>query len=373
MEKSIYSRRLDLLRDRLQETDGEPCDTVWVIRPENRRYLSGFRAQDLQFTELSGSLLINKTRSLLVTDSRYLVQAEEEAVDFQVQVLKKDLAEELAQLIDGLGTKRLGFEAGYLTWGLHAKLKEQLSALSPAVDLVPLNGLIEEMREIKDGEELSSIRGAADLISGIFRELIPSLRPGMREKEVAWEIEALARDGGAEALSFPSIVASGPNSAMPHAVPTDRRIGPREPVIIDAGVRLEGYCSDMTRTVFLEGPDEEFRKIYKTVRHAQVSALKEVRPMVESTRLDSAARLVIEEAGFGERFGHGLGHGVGLAVHEGPKVGPRNPVNLREGMVFTVEPGIYIPGRGGVRLEEMVLVTDRGPEVLTGNRYLHEF
>ena len=372
MEKSIYSKRLAVLRQRLKETSMGDCDTAWVIHPENRRYLSGFKAEDTQFTESSGSLLINNARSLLVTDSRYVLEAEKEALDFEVQILKKGLVEDLPGLVKGMGTKKLGFEENYLTWGLHKGFTEKLKTLSPQIDLVPLNGLAEEMREVKDEEETKAIEDAADLISEIFNEIIAKLKTGMTEKEVAWDIEALARHGGAETLSFPSIVASGPNSALPHAVPTDRKLGSKEPVIIDAGVRLNGYCSDMTRTVFLGGPGEDFRVIYRTVRHAQVAALKEVRPLVDSTHLDGIARGVISEAGFGEYFGHGLGHGVGLAIHERPKVGPRDPVKLKKGMVFTVEPGIYIPGKGGVRLEEMVLVEDKGPRILTKNDHIYD-
>jgi len=279
----------------------------------------------------------------------------------------------LPGLIQGMGTKTLGFEEGYLTWGLHKRFIEKLKGLSSGIDLVPLNGLIEEMREVKDNDEIKAIEDAADLISEILNEIIAKLKPGMTEKEVAWEIEALARHGGAEDLSFPSIVASGPNSALPHAVPTDRKLGRKEPVIIDAGVRLNSYCSDMTRTVFLGEPGADFRDIYRTVRHAQVAALKAARPLVDSTHLDTVAREVISKAGFGENFGHGLGHGVGLAVHERPKVGPRDPVKLKKGTVFTVEPGIYIPGKGGVRLEEMVLIQDGGPRILTKNNHFYDF
>jgi len=372
MEKSIYSKRLAALRQRLKETSMGDSDTAWVIHPENRRYLSGFKAEDTQFIESSGSLLINDARSLLVTDSRYVLEAEKEALDFEVKILRQGLVEDLPALIQAMGTRKLGFEENYLTWGLHKGFTEKLKTLSPQVDLVPLNGLVEEMREVKDEEETKAIEDAADLISEIFNEIIAKLKPGMTEKEVAWEIEDLARHGGAESLSFPSIVASGPNSALPHAVPTDRKLGSKEPVIIDAGVRLNGYCSDMTRTVFLGGPGEDFRVIYRTVRHAQIAALKEVRPLVDSTHLDGIARGVISEAGFGEYFGHGLGHGVGLAVHERPKVGPRTPVKLRKGTVFTVEPGIYIPGKGGVRLEEMVLVEDKGPRILTKNDHIYD-
>ncbi|MCJ7684430.1 MAG: aminopeptidase P family N-terminal domain-containing protein, partial [Desulfobacteraceae bacterium] len=209
MEKSIYSKRLAALRQRLKKTPTGDCDTAWIIHPENRRYLSGFKAGDAQFTESSGSLLINNARSLLVTDSRYVLEAEKEAVDFEVQILKQGLVDDLPGLIQGMGTKKLGFEESYLTWGLYERFIEKLKGFPPGIDLVPLNNLVEEMREVKDKEEIKAIEDAADLISEVLNEIIAKLKPGMTEKEVAWDIEALARHGGAESLSFPPIVASG--------------------------------------------------------------------------------------------------------------------------------------------------------------------
>ncbi|MBW1782567.1 MAG: aminopeptidase P family protein [Deltaproteobacteria bacterium] len=373
MENKVYLKRLAELRHRMTSAASAPCDTVWIIQPENRRYFSGFKAEDSLFTESSGSLLINNNRTLLVTDSRYTLEAEKEAVDFEVKTLKQDLADELPGWVQQMGTQALGFEQGYLTWGLHRKVQERLLALSSGVDLIPLNDLAEEMREVKDNEEIGALEDAARLISDVLNEIVKNLKPGMTEKDVAWEIEGLTREAGAEGPSFPPIVASGPNSALPHAVPTDRKLKKNEPVILDLGARLNGYCSDMTRTIFLGDPDPDFRAIYRTVRHAQLAALKDVRPLVESTHLDTLAREIIREAGFGEYFGHGLGHGVGLAVHERPRVGPRNPVKLKKGTVFTIEPGIYVPGKGGVRLEEMVLVQDAGPRILTVNDRFYDF
>ena len=178
---------------------------------------------------------------------------------------------------------------------------------------------------------------------------------------------------GAEDVAFPPIVASGPNSALPHAVPTDRKLKRNEPVLIDTGVKLNGYCSDMTRTVFLGEASDDFREIYRTVRKAQLVALNEIRPGIESTHPDSMARQIIKDAGFGDKFGHALGHGVGLATHEVPRLGPEKPVTLEKGMVVTVEPGIYIPGTGGVRLEEMVVIEKNGPRILTRDPHFYEF
>jgi Xaa-Pro aminopeptidase len=229
------------------------------------------------------------------------------------------------------------------------------------------------MREVKDKEEIDALEASAQMMSMILDKLIPWLKPEMTEKEVAWQIEDLARQAGADRLSFPSIVASGPNSALPHALPTDRKLKEGEPITLDVGVRLNGYCSDMTRTVFLGTPDPEIKLIYRIVRKAQLAALKQIKAGVESNHPDGVARQVIREAGFGKYFGHALGHGVGLATHESPRLGPRKPVALKEGMVVTVEPGIYIPQKGGVRLEEMVVVGQTGSRIITKNGNFYDF
>jgi Xaa-Pro aminopeptidase len=308
-----------------------------------------------------------------VTDSRYTTEAENEAPDFDVITSKKGFAESFPQIVSNLGTRVLGFDENHLTWGVHRELAKKFRKLSPPVRLAPVKNLVEGMRELKDQEEIHSMTAAADLMSEILTIVIKKLRPGKTEKEIAWEIEGLAREGGADGLAFPSIVASGPNSALPHAVPTDRRIRAKEPITFDVGVKIDGYSCDMTRTVFLGSATPKFKKIYKTVREAQLAALKQIRPGVKSTVPDSTARRIIRDAGFGDYFGHSLGHGVGLATHEGPRLGPEKPVELKEGMVVTDEPGIYIPGLGGVRLEEMVLIEKDGPRILTRDNHFYDF
>ena len=373
MEKTIHSKRIDTFRKYLDARSYATPFTAWIIQPENRRYLSGFKAEDTQINESSGSLLIDGANCLLVTDPRYGLEAKNNAVDFEVHILKGDFADGFSDLIAGIGTQTLGFEEDYLTWGLHRRLIEKLGTLSPPVIFEPLNRTVEMMREVKDEFEIKSMKKSADLMSAILEEVITSLKPGITEREVAWRIESLARDGGADSLAFPAIVASGPNSALPHAVPSNRKLKNKEPIIIDVGVRLDGYCSDMTRTVFLGEPGSEFRNIYSTVRQAQLEALKVIKPGVDSNHPDKIARQIISDAGFGDYFIHSLGHGVGLATHEGPRLGPLKPVTLKKGMVVTVEPGIYIPGRGGVRLEEMVVVEENGPRILTNNHQFYDF
>jgi Xaa-Pro aminopeptidase len=272
-----------------------------------------------------------------------------------------------------MGTKTLGFEEGFLTWGVHRQVTKKLNQLSPPIHLTPLKGLVEGMREIKEGSEIKAMKSSADLMSQILAEVIPRLKPGQTEREVAWRIETLAREAGVEDLAFPPIIASGPNGALPHAIPTHRKIRAKEPIVLDVGVKLDGYCCDMTRTIFLETPSPKFREVYRTVREAQLSAMKKIRPGTKSTVPDAAAREVIKQAGYGEYFGHSLGHGVGLATHEGPRLGPERPRKLEEGMVVTVEPGIYLPGKGGVRLEEMVVIERTGPRILTEDNHFYEF
>lgn len=364
MDKSFHRQRLNELRLRL---DGRAADTLWIVRPENRRYLSGFRAGDPQMDETSGYLLVTSDRSILVTDSRYTVEAEAQTVDTEVETLSRDFVEFLPDLLKRIGTKTLGFDPSYITWGLHRSVSRALRAKNPPVKLLPVKSLVEGMREIKTPEEIEAMERASDLMATVLDEVIPRMLPGRTEKQIARQIEGLAGEGGADSMAFDPIVASGPNGALPHAVPSDRELRRGEPVVVDVGVRLDGYCCDMTRTVFPGNslPLEPFREIYMTVRKAQLAALDAIRPGVETTQPDGVAREVIGKAGYGDYFGHSLGHGVGLATHEAPRLAPRNAVKLREGHVVTVEPGVYIPGRGGVRLEEMVVVEKNGPRILT--------
>jgi len=370
MNKSAFQKRLTTLRENL--TPKAP-DTLWIIQPENRRYLSGFKAPDPQLNESSGSLLINMKRAFLITDSRYTIEAQRQAREFEVITLKKDLLTELSDLVSRLKTKTLGFEGDHLTWDLHRQLAKRLKALSSPVRMVPMAGVTGKMREVKDKAEIKAMKASADIMSAVLNEVLYGLEPGLTEIEIAREIEELAYDAGAEAMAFPPIVASGPNAALPHAVPTGRKIGPKDPIIFDVGVKLDGYCSDMTRTIFMETPDPGFKEIYRIVRRAQLAALEYVRTGEDSTKPDSIARDIIKEAGFGDYFGHSLGHGVGLATHEAPRLSMRSPVKLEEGMVVTVEPGIYIPGKGGVRLEEMVVIEKDGPRILTENDNYYDF
>jgi Xaa-Pro aminopeptidase len=369
-DQLIFENRLRSLRDKFE---GLEVDTVWVIQPENRRYLSGFRAADAQLTESSGSLFISLDQALLITDSRYTIQAEQEASGFAVITNKEGMINALSEIFDRLHSRRLGFEAGYLVWDVYQKAREKASQHSPPVELIPLSSLVEDMREIKGPEEIELLGRSAQLMSDVLAKVIDELRPGQIEKDVAWRIETLIREHGSDGAAFPPIVASGPNSALPHAVPTSKRLEKGEPVILDVGAIVDGYCSDMTRTVFLGEPTKDLKEIYRTVREAQLTVIESVNPDMETNEADSLARKIIEKAGFGDFFGHSLGHGIGLATHESPAVGPLKPKALGEGMVFTIEPGIYLPGKGGVRLEQMVTLQHGRPRVLTGNENFYSF
>ncbi len=370
MEKASIQNRLARLRKGLDDIG---IDTIWIINFENRRYFSDFKAIDAQLNESSGSLFINRDQAILVTDSRYTVQARQEASCFEVITHNTGLIDILPEVFDRLDTRKLGFEDEHLVWSLYQKLKDKAEKQSPAAELRPVSGFLEGERKIKDQEEIDFLSKSAQLMGDVLSRVIGELKPGQTEREIAWKIETLAREGGAEGLSFPSIVASGPNSALPHATPTGRKIRGGEPVILDVGAKLEGYCSDMTRTIFLGNVPPDFKKIYRTVRDAQLAALNSVRPGMKCSDADFVAREIIKEAGYGEFFGHSLGHGIGIAPHERPSLSQRSTELLEEGMVFTIEPGIYIPEKGGVRLEEMVVLEKTGPRILTTNKDLYDF
>jgi len=360
----MYKNRLNIVRSTFELLG---IDTLWVIQPQNRRYISGFKAPDGQLDESSGSLFINKDKALLLTDSRYTIEAEEEAVNFEVITHKEGLIHALPDIFNQLQARKLGFEAGYLMWDLYEKAKKQASLQSPAVELVATAGVVEDIRKIKSKEEIDLLSLSALLMGDILSKVIEEIKPHQTEKSIAWKIESLIHERDGDGVSFPPIVASGENAAVPHATPTNKKIVEHEPIILDVGSILNDYCSDMTRTIFLEGPSSYFKQIYDIVREAQISAINSIKIGMDSFEADSIARDVIKKAGFGEFFCHSLGHGIGLVPHEKPYLGPRNSEVLQEGMVFTIEPGIYIPGKGGVRLEEMVVLEKEGARVLTTN------
>ncbi len=355
------ANRIEKLRLSLAENS---IDTLLVLVEENRRYLSGFTGEDTQFDESAGALLINQDKLLLATDSRYELQAVSEAPLYDIVCYKDGLAKELPGILNELGTERLGFESVRMAFRDYGKITKQLDKVKCPVELVPVEDIVEKLRIVKEEGEIEALRKALSIAESVFTELLQHLKPGITEKELAWMMEKGMREAGADSISFPSIVAAGTNSALPHAIPGDRVINNGEPILFDWGARLNGYCSDISRTVVMGKPDRTFEKVFQTVLDAQRMATDAIKPGMSSKAVDKVARDHIEAKGFGGKFGHGLGHGTGLAIHESPRLSPLKDMVLEPGMVSTVEPGIYLPDWGGVRLENMIVVRENGAEVL---------
>jgi Xaa-Pro aminopeptidase len=338
---------------RLRAALGPRGPALLVTRPSNLRWLCGF-------TGSAGRALVARHRAVFLTDSRYAVQARREVRGLRRQVHAGAMVEAVAAAFAPLGLRRLGFEADHLT----VAARDDLSGALPGVRLVPTRGIIEGLRASKDQGEIAALRGAVAAARRAFARVAGRLR-GRTEIEVARDLEREVRRAGADGVSFPVIVASGPNGALPHAAPGRRRIRSGDAVVIDFGAVRGGYRSDVTRTVCVGKWDERVRKVYRTVLAAQRAAIDAVRPGVQAREVDAAGRRVIESAGLGKHFGHAIGHGVGLEVHELPVISARSGAKLLPGMVLTIEPGVYLEGCCGVRIEDMILVTSSGREVLS--------
>jgi len=348
-------KRLRKLRTSIAE---KGVDAILLSQPENLLYLSGF-------TGSSGWLLISGQNAILATDFRYVEQAKGESPDFEIIQTKQELCDWLPGLVSDLGWHKLGFEANFISYESSHKLSEAIETKQVNLDLVPTTGIVEQLRSIKEPEELGFITKAVELADAAFEQAKAIIRPGITEKEAAWEIEKFLRQEGSEGMPFEIIVASGPNSALPHARPTEKIIRSGEPVLIDMGARISGYCSDFSRTLLLGKADKTFREIYNIVLKAQTTAIERIESGMDASQADRLARSVVEQAGYGDAFGHGLGHGVGLAVHEFPTLGPSSSDSLADGMVFTIEPGIYLAGKGGVRIEDIVVLKNGKAKVLS--------
>ena len=354
----------DRLKRVQEEISTRPFDTLMVLIGENRRYISGYAADDGQFDETAGILLISENKALLLTDSRYDLQATQEAPQFDVIRYEKGLYKEMPYFLESMQTRVLGFESVRLSYSQFLKMDKALKEAGMEIELVPVEELVENFRLQKDEQEIALIKKALNLSESVFIDFLPAIKPGVTEKSLAWLLEAKLKEAGAEGLSFPTIVASGPNSAKPHAEPTDRPLETGEPIMFDFGIRLEGYCSDMTRMVILGEPDATYQTIYNAVLTAQQNATETIKAGANSKLVDAVAREHIDLQGYKGKFGHGLGHGVGLAIHEAPRLSPLSETTLQAGTVVTVEPGIYLSDWGGIRLENMVVVREQGAEVL---------
>ena len=336
-------------------------DALLVSHLPNIRYLCGF-------TGSAGLLLVNETGSIFFTDVRYDTQGREEVEGAKVVIARKALLSAVAEAVRTRGAKakpkswNIGIEADHLTV---AERKRLLDLLPSGVRLKSAPDLVARARMVKDDEELGLIRAAVELGAILFDRALEVLRPGIKESEVAAEMEYAARQAGASEMSFPTIIASGARSALPHGRATRQAIAPGGFVVCDFGVILDGYCSDRTRTVWVGAAPKQARSAYEAVREAQEAAITAVKPGVLTGDVDAAARKVLRKAGLGKYFTHSTGHGVGLEIHEAPRVAAGQTEELRPGMVITIEPGVYFPGKWGIRIEDMVAVTDDGCEVMT--------
>jgi Xaa-Pro aminopeptidase len=324
-------------------------DGVFAYSNENRRYLSGF-------TGSTGYVVIGNNITEFITDFRYMEQAAKQCKGFEVAIQSNNLMEKIAEVLRKDGIRRLGIEEDFMTVSFCEDLKRAL----PGIELIPARNIFAKLRVVKDASEIENIKKAASIADEAFKHMLSYIKPGMRETEVALELEYTMKKKGASATSFDSIVASGVRSSLPHGVASEKIIENGEFLTLDFGCVYNGYCSDMTRTVFIGKATEKHRRIYDIVLKAQVGALKGIKPGVSGKYVDKIARDIITNEGFGEYFGHGLGHGVGLAVHEDPRLSILGENILEAGMIVTDEPGIYIPDFGGVRIEDLVLVTETG-------------
>ena len=352
------SVKLDNLRQKFDQDD-LGLDAILISSPENRRYMSGF-------TGSAGWLLISRDDATLATDFRYVEQAGKQAPDFRVHRTAPGLGW-FPEWTAEHNVKRIGFESDDVTISLHNAFRKAAdeSETTNHPELVPTSGIVEQLRVYKDAAELALLAKAIEIADEAIDEVAPRIEPGITEEGVAWELEKAMRERGAEMISFDTIVGAGANGALPHHRADDTVIKPNDAIVIDMGAKYEGYCSDLTRTIFVGEPDAKFRRIYDIVLQAQLAAEEQVRAGMTGEEADAIARDIIAEAGHGDDFGHSLGHGVGLAVHEFPRLGPRAEDTLEDGMVFTIEPGIYLPGWGGVRIEDIVVMENGRARVIS--------
>jgi len=349
-----HTARIQALKQKLQSNNLE----AFVLASQessdgpNMRYLTGFKGS-------FGIAIITADKSLFFTNGIYMEAAKSQLPHMEVHTIKN--MESLPETIIDLGLKQVGLNAPNVSLAYYNHLK----SAAPDVDFVACDDLVAELRQTKDAEEIENIRKAQKLTDKTFAHILNFMKPGMTEKEIAWEMEMFMRKNGSDGLAFTSIVASGPNSSLPHHETGDRTIQANEFVLFDFGAKWDGYCSDMSRTVCIGTPSDKQVEVYNLVLQAQEASLDAIRAQTEGELADQAGRTIIEHGGFGENFGHGTGHGVGLEIHEAPSLSNVRKSTLPEGAVVTVEPGIYLEGWGGVRIEDLAVVTSNGIENLT--------
>ncbi|MDO3409527.1 Xaa-Pro peptidase family protein [Saccharibacillus sp. CPCC 101409] len=344
-------QRVNKLREAMAE---KGLSAMFVASDINRRYLTGF-------TGSAGYVLITESGSYLLTDFRYMTQAPQQAKDFKVVEHAPKVMETVKELLGSAG--KLGFEQEHVTFATYQSYGEALKG----VELVPVSGLVEGLRIFKDEGELSIMREAAVLADRTFSHILTKIRAGVTERELDLQMEMFMRENGATSSSFDTIVASGERSALPHGVASSRALQGNEFITFDFGALLNGYCSDVTRTVVLGEASGKHREVYGIVLEAQLNALDKIRPGMTGREADALTRDIIVSYGYGDNYGHSTGHGLGMEVHESPRLSKLSDDILKPGMVVTVEPGIYIPGFGGVRIEDDIVITETGIEIITSS------
>ena len=354
-----YARRVYLLQEQIKSRD---VDALVISGPGNRVYLSGFGSADPASAGSNELILISPDRCAFITSNLYFEAAKCQIHHMEVLLAPVRSLETLTELLVEWGAKTAGFESTHIT-------VSQLTALSEAgtaTRFTPMDGIVEGLRAVKDEDELDRIGAAVKLTDQAFEYVKGILRPGLTEKEVAWQIERYLRENGAEGVAFAPAVASGPNSAVPHHEPSDRQINAGEPIWLDLGARLDGYCADLTRMLCLGNPSERLRETVGLVGRALDEAEAKVKPGVDGKQADAIARDIFTEARCGDAFIHSLGHGLGIDIHEAPRLSRFFEDELKARAVVTIEPGIYFPGWGGVRIEDTVAMVEDGIEILTG-------
>ena len=342
--------KLTKLRSMLRQ---EGIDGLLLTNSYNRTYMTGF-------TGTAGVVLLSAERALFITDFRYVEQAQKQAVGYEIVQHTGPITEEVAKRAKELGITKLGFEQDTLTYSEYRMYGDKTEA-----ELVPVSGLVEKLRLIKTDAEIKILKEAAQIADAAFTHILSFIRPGVSELAVSNELEFFMRKQGAAASSFDIIVASGHRSALPHGVASEKLIETGEFVTLDFGAYYKGYCSDITRTIAVGEPSQDLKDIYDVVLEAQLRGLDGIRAGITGKEADALTRDYITEKGYGKYFGHSTGHGIGLEIHEGPGLSFRSDTALEPGMAVTVEPGIYIAGLGGVRIEDDVIVTKEGNEILT--------
>lgn len=346
----MYKNRLINLRTKMRDHN---IESVIILSDNNRNYITGFTGDE-------SYAFVTLEFAYFLTDSRYTEQAKAEVSGFEVLNCSRQIIDFLKEKVISLNLKNIGFEEDTITVKEYLSFKENVNA-----NFIALDGMIEELRIEKDASEIEATRKAAKIADSAFTHILSYIKSGVSEKDIALELEFYLRKNGATGLSFTTIVASGLRSALPHGVASDKKLQNGEFITLDFGCVFDHYCSDMTRTVVLGEPSEKMKDMYNVVLKAQTAALENFKPNVSCSGLDKIARDIITESGYGEYFGHGLGHGVGRAIHEAPAVNSKSKRILKPGFIVTNEPGIYIKGIGGVRIEDLILITEDGHEVLS--------